>query len=59
MAVVEQQPRHSVGHAEGQEARQQSEDKEVARAAAHALQVHLQTGEEQDVVETYLSENLE
>ena len=58
VAVAEYQARHGVSHAEGQQARQQTEDEEMARALPHALQVHLQAGKEHDVVEAHLTENL-
>ena len=56
--IAEQGGGHDEGQDEGHEAREQSEDKELPRVALHALQVHLQSGEEHNVVEAHAAEDL-
>ena len=56
---MEQEGGHEVGEPQGYEAGEQSEDDVVSGVLLHALDVHLQSGEEHDVIESYASEELE
>ena len=50
---------HDVGQSEGHEAGEQSEGDKPPRVLLHALHVHLQAGEEHDVVQSDASEEFE
>ena len=48
-----------VGQSEGDEEREESEEENLHPVALHSLDVHLQSGEEHDVIQTHLAEQLE
>ena len=57
--VVQQRDGHQVRQSQGHQTRQQSEDEEPLLVLLHALHVHLQSGQEHDVVETDAPEQFE
>ena len=52
-------PSHDVGHAQGDKAGQKSEDQELVRFLFDAFRVHLQSGEEHDIIKAHASQDLE
>ena len=59
MAVAQYGPRHDVGEDQGYETGEQTEDQKLSGLAPDTLQVHLETGQEHDIVESDASEDLE
>ena len=57
--VAQHRPGHDVGHDERYETGEQTERQELIGVLLQAFQVHLQSGEEHDIVETYTAKDLE
>ena len=57
--VVEQGNRHDVGEHQWDKTREQSEKQEPPRVFLHTLHIHLESGQEHDVVKAYPAKELE
>ena len=58
MGIPEQDACHDVGQYEGHETGKQTKEKELSGVALHTLQIHFETCQEHDVVETHTAEDL-
>ena len=59
MGVVQHRLSHDIGKQKGYKAGEQTEDEKTVGVLLHTFHVHLQSGKEHNIIESYASEQLE